>query len=154
MPERIRHCNTLQRTASHCNALQRTAKHCTERQCLKEYVIYYLTPYKRITQTASKNSQAATHAHTNTQTNTHAHIPVVRNLYQRSIFFLAKRIPEPHTLTEHTHTHIHISLEEIHFSFCVRECVCPCSYSTHAHANYVVATISRLLKITGLFCRI
>jgi len=45
-------------------------------------------------------------------------------------------------------------------SSCVRVCVCACTHERDSvcvsmyHVYYGVATISRLLKITGLFCRI
>jgi len=81
-----------------------------------------------------------TRTHTNTHTRTHTHTHMHSHMHSR-----VTSVTYMHTYF-HTHTHIHIHTHTHTHAY------------THKHACirdwYGVATISRLLKIIGLFCRI
>ena len=68
----LRHCNTLQHTATHCNTLQHTATHCkhTARYC---YTLQHTAAYCNALLTHCKHS--ATHCNPLQHTATHRNTP-------------------------------------------------------------------------------
>ena len=165
------HCNTLQHTATHCNTLQHTAIHCNTLRytaihtashyhtqpyaCSKTittvwwpWLLYYTTRPVRVSVCLMTLYSIATHCntlqhtatHCNTLQHTATHCNTLKQLVYASQLSAQLRQTAKHWNTlQHTASH-------------ATDCQTLQHTATGWHC-YGVATISRLLKIIGLFWR-
>jgi len=121
------HCIAPHRTAPYCNALQRTATHCN--------ALYRTAPHC--------NAPHCTATHCNILQHTATHC----NTLQRTA---------THCITlQHTEHIVRIGsslCETIRYPESLRVLIDRETVAVHRLSRYGVATISRLLKIVGLFC--
>ena len=153
------HCNALHHTATHCNTLQRAASQCNTLQHTAPYAAAYCSThcmswmrggclqYVHILQTYWISALQHNVTHCNTLQHNADFLHQMQCVFKMSTY--CRRTESAHCNALHRtathcntlpHTATHCNTLQI---YCMR-----CSLST-----YGVLTISRLLKIIGLFCK-
>jgi len=130
------HCNALQRTATHCNALQRTATHCNALQCTATHC----NALQHTATHCNTLQHTATHCNTQQRTATHCkppHCSEHRPSWRFRFFFWRFRFFFGGLGFQGIELSSLIFVGEV-----------------SGFRVYGVATISRLLQIIGLSCRI
>ena len=149
--------NTLQHTATHCNTLQHTATHCNA-GVWNAHNLFGLRAqrYKWLTEAHYYPLQhAATHRR-NTLQHTATQVFGMRTVFLDYAHYSINGETSERIDGKWLSYHGKSTVLCCNALAAPQRCVCGCTY-THTHmcaGTYGVATISRLLKIIGLFCRI